>query len=75
VPSALPGVRQPVKMHGMGCVAEIGDPASLAGAILKILDEAEKFKGNPAEVARQYDPDTVAIEYEKLFKKLMEIKR
>jgi glycosyltransferase involved in cell wall biosynthesis len=75
VPSALPGVRQPVKMHGMGCVAEIGDPASLAGAILETLDEAEKFKGNPAEIARQYDPDTVAMEYEKLFKKLMEKKR
>src|SRR5574342_180451 len=26
VPSALPGVRMPVKMHGMGCVAEIGNP-------------------------------------------------
>jgi glycosyltransferase involved in cell wall biosynthesis len=75
VPSALPGVRQPVKMHGMGCVAEIGDSASLAGAILDILDEAEKFKGNPAEIARQYDPDTVAAEYEKLFERLMENKR
>jgi glycosyltransferase involved in cell wall biosynthesis len=27
VPSALPGVRQPVLMHGMGRVARIGDPA------------------------------------------------
>jgi glycosyltransferase involved in cell wall biosynthesis len=75
VPSALPGVRQPVLMHGMGCVAKIGDPASLAGAILEVLGEAEKFKGNPAEIARQYDPDTVAMEYEKLFEKLMEKKR
>jgi hypothetical protein len=25
VPSALPGVRQPVSMHGMGRVAKIGD--------------------------------------------------
>jgi glycosyltransferase involved in cell wall biosynthesis len=75
VPSALPGVRQPVLMHGMGCVAKIGDSASLAGAILEVLDEAEKFKGNPAEIARQYDPDTVAAKYEKLFEKLMEKKR
>jgi glycosyltransferase involved in cell wall biosynthesis len=75
VPSALPGVRQPVLMHGMGRVAEIGDPASLAAAILEILDEAEKFIGNPTEVARQYDPDTVAAEYEKLFEKLMRKKR
>lgn len=75
VPSALPGVRQPVLMHGMGRVAEIGDSASLAGAILEILDEADRFKGNPSEIARQYDPDTIAAEYEKLFEKLMLKKR
>jgi glycosyltransferase involved in cell wall biosynthesis len=75
VPSALPGVRQPVLMHGMGRVAEIGDPASLAGAILEVLGDAEKFKGDPSEIARQYNPDTIAAEYEKLFEKLMEKKR
>jgi glycosyltransferase involved in cell wall biosynthesis len=73
-PSALPGVRQPVKMHGMGCVAEIGDSASLAGAILEVLDEAQKFKGDPSAVARQYEPDSVAAEYEKLFERLMKRK-
>lgn len=72
VPSALPGVRQPVSMHGMGRVAEIGDSASLAGAILEVLNEADKFKGDPSEIARQYDPDSVAAEYEKLFERLME---
>jgi glycosyltransferase involved in cell wall biosynthesis len=74
VPSALPGVRQPVLMHGMGCVSEIGDSASLAEAILEVLNEAEKFKGNPTEIARQYDPDTIAAEYEKLFERLMKHK-
>ncbi len=74
VPSALPGVRQPVLMHGMGCVAEIGDPSSLAEAILEVLDDPDKFKGNPVEIARQYDPDTIAAEYEKLFERLMERK-
>ena len=74
VPSALPGVRQPVLMHGMGCVSEIGDSASLAEAILQVLDEAEKFKRNPSEIARQYNPDTIAAEYEKLFERLMKRK-
>ena len=74
VPSALPGVRQPVLMHGMGRVAEIGDPASLAGAILEVLGDAKKFEGDPSEIARQYDPDTIAAEYEKLFAKLMKRK-
>lgn len=71
VPSALPGVRQPVLMHGMGRVSEIGDSASLAGAILEVLDDAGKYKGTPSELARQYDPDSVAAEYEKLFARLM----
>jgi glycosyltransferase involved in cell wall biosynthesis len=75
VPSALPGVRQPVLLHGMGRVAEIGDPASLAGAILAVLNEADRFKGDSFAIARQYDPDTIAAEYEKLFEKLMEKKR
>lgn len=74
VPSALPGVRQPVFMHGMGRMAEIGDSASLAGAILEVLDEADKFKGHPAEISRQYEPDTIAAEYEKLFARLMKQK-
>jgi len=71
VPSALPGVRQPVLMHGMGRVAEIGNPASLAGAILEVLNDAKRFKGDPSEIARQYDPDTIAAEYEKLFARLI----
>jgi glycosyltransferase involved in cell wall biosynthesis len=71
VPSALPGVRQPVLMHGMGRVSEIGDPTSLAEAIIRVLDEADKYKGDPSELARQYDPDSVAAEYEKLFARLM----
>ena len=71
VPSALPGVRQPVLMHGMGRVSEIGDSASLAEAIIGVLNEADKYKGDPSEIARQYDPDTIAAEYEKLFERLM----
>ena len=74
VPSALPGVRQPVLMHGMGRVSEIGDSASLAEAILEVLNDADKFRGNPTEIARQYNPDTIAAEYEKLFERLMKNK-
>jgi hypothetical protein len=72
VPSALPGVRQPVLMHGMGRVSKIGNSASLAEAIIGILDEADKYKGDPSQLARQYDPDSIAAEYEKLFARLMQ---
>ena len=71
VASALPGVRMPVQMHGMGRVARIGDPASLAESILEVLSEPGKFSGDPPAIARQYEPDSVAAEYEKLFRSLL----
>jgi len=71
VPSALPGVRQPVSMHGMGRVARIGDSAHLAESILEVLDEPKKFKGDIEAIKKSYNPDSIAQEYEKLFAKLM----
>ncbi|HCR70264.1 MAG TPA: glycosyltransferase family 1 protein [Anaerolineae bacterium] len=70
VPSALPGVRQPVKMHGMGVVSEIGNANSLANAILEVLDHKEKYRGDIESIKKAYDPDSIAQEYEKLFTKL-----
>jgi glycosyltransferase involved in cell wall biosynthesis len=70
-PSALPGVRQPVLMHGMGKVSEIGDAQSLADAILDILHDPEKYRGDIDSIKRAYDPDSIAQEYEKLFARLM----
>jgi len=71
VPSALPGVRQPVTMHGMGRVAKIGDAADLAESILDVLNDPQKYKGDIAAIKKSYDPDSVAQEYEKLFASLM----
>jgi len=71
VPSALPGVRQPVTMHGMGRVAKIGDAADLAESILEVLNEPQKFKGDIESIKKSYDPNSVVMAYEKLFAKLM----
>jgi len=71
VASGLPGVRQPVSMHGMGRIANIGDPVSLAESILDVLSEPKKFQGDIEGIKKSYDPDSVAQEYEKLFAKLM----
>ena len=71
IPSALSGVRQPVKMHGMGRVAKIGDPADLAACILEVLDEPQKFRGDIESIKKSYNPDSIAAEYEKLFDRLM----
>jgi glycosyltransferase involved in cell wall biosynthesis len=70
VPSALPGVRQPVKMHGMGVVSEIGNSESLANAILEVLDNKEKYRCDIPAIKTAYDPDSIAQEYEKLFERL-----
>jgi glycosyltransferase involved in cell wall biosynthesis len=71
VPSTLPGVRQPVSMHGMGRVANIGDSADLAEAILAILNDPDKFRGDIEAIKKSYNPDSIAAEYEKLFERLM----
>ena len=71
VPSALPGVRRPVQMHGMGVVSQIGDSASLAESILGVLDDPQKYQGDIESIKKSYDPDSVAQEYEKLFARLM----
>jgi glycosyltransferase involved in cell wall biosynthesis len=71
VPSTLPGVRQPVLMHGMGRVARIGEPDDLAACLLEVLDEPEKYRGDVEAIKRAYNPDAIAAEYEKLFKRLL----
>jgi glycosyltransferase involved in cell wall biosynthesis len=71
VPSALPGVRQPVKMHGMGVVSEIGNAQSLANAILEVLDHKDKYRSDIEAIKKAYDPDSIAREYERLFERLM----
>jgi glycosyltransferase involved in cell wall biosynthesis len=58
-------------MHNMGVVSEIGNPASLAAAILEVLDHKEKYRGDVPAIKTAYNPDSVAQEYEKLFSKLM----
>jgi glycosyltransferase involved in cell wall biosynthesis len=71
VPSALPGVRQPVTMHGMGRVAKIGDPADLAACILEVLDQPDKYRGDIQTIKKAYNPDSSAAVYENLFERLM----
>jgi glycosyltransferase involved in cell wall biosynthesis len=71
VPSALPGVRQPVTMHGMGRVAKIGDPGDLAAGILDVLDHPDRYRADTDVIKKAYNPGSIAAEYEKLFERLM----
>lgn len=70
IASNLPGVRQPVKVHGMGKVTPIGDSAALAEAILAIARNPEQYRADPQEIARRYQPDSIAAEYEQLFERI-----
>jgi glycosyltransferase involved in cell wall biosynthesis len=69
VASSLPGVRQPVLMHGMGEVAAIGDANQLAASLIKIFSNPKDYVCDTQNLANQYNPDAIAAEYEKLFEK------
>jgi glycosyltransferase involved in cell wall biosynthesis len=71
VASSLPGVRRPVQMTGMGEVVPIGDSAALSQALIKIFTDPAKYRRDPKEIARNYFPESVAAEYEKLFERLI----
>jgi glycosyltransferase involved in cell wall biosynthesis len=72
VASALPGVRQPVTMHGMGRIARIGDAAHLAEQLLDVLSRPAAFAGDVDAIRSRYAPDRIAEEYERLFTDLLE---
>jgi glycosyltransferase involved in cell wall biosynthesis len=71
VASALPGVRMPVRMHGMGCVAPVGDAAGLAECILGVLSNPEKYRGDVEGIRKAYEPDAIAAKYEELFEEIL----
>ncbi len=66
----LPGVRQPVLMTGMGEVTEVGDADALAGAIIRILDDRDRYVRPADQVARSFAPSQTAAEYIRLFEAL-----
>lgn len=72
VASALPGVRQPVTMHGMGRIARIGDPADLSQKLIEVLRDPGAFRGDLDAIRAAYAPGRVAAQYEQLFARLLE---
>jgi glycosyltransferase involved in cell wall biosynthesis len=70
VASDMAGVRQPVLQTGMGEVFPIGDATALAEKLISVLDDPAKYKGDVPGITKRYSPDTIAGEYEELFKEL-----
>lgn len=75
VASALPGVRVPTQMTGMGRTAPPRDPAALAQAILDVLDHRDQHLRPRAPIAEQFAPATTAARYEAIFQKLLDRKK
>lgn len=67
---ALPGVRQPVTMTGMGEVTAVGDHNALAEAIIKILDDKTAYQRDSQLIGATFSPDETAKAYVQLFQKL-----
>lgn len=70
VASNLPGVRQPIRMTGMGRVVPIGDPSALAEGLLEVLDNRQEFLADGQEIADRFSPLATAERYEELFARL-----
>ncbi len=71
VASNLPGVREPVRVTGMGEIVPIRDAPALAAAILKVLEDKKKYARPRAEIAQTFAIERTLDEYEKLFEELM----
>jgi len=69
VTSNLPGVRQPVTVHGMGEIFPIGDSKELAHKVLSVLGNLETRRSPKVDFSR-YSPDLVAQAYEELFERI-----
>jgi glycosyltransferase involved in cell wall biosynthesis len=67
VASDLPGVRQPVRLTGMGRVVPPADPHALAQAIIEVFDHPERYQGDVNDAIKRFAPQRIAEEYEQLF--------
>lgn len=72
VASDLPGVRQPVRMTGMGEIAPVGDAPGLAAAILQVLEHRGDYARPKDEIAAMFSPEQTAVAYEQVFAEIGE---
>ncbi|MFN8597569.1 MAG: glycosyltransferase family 4 protein, partial [Anaerolineae bacterium] len=71
IASALPGVRQPVMMTGMGEIVPIGDSAALAEAVIRVLDDRARYVKPRTAIEALFSTERTAQLYEQLFNELL----
>jgi len=69
VASNLPGVRQPVRMTGMGEIAAIGDPADLARQLLRVLSEPARYRKERPAIRGTFDLGRTIAQYEEIYRR------
>jgi glycosyltransferase involved in cell wall biosynthesis len=74
VATDLPGVRQPVRMTGMGENVQPADSAALADAVTRVLQCPDRYARPRAEIERRFDLAATLDAYEALFEQLLEEK-
>ena len=67
VAAALPGVRQPVRMTGMGEVVPVAETPGLVNGIVRVLNNRGDFIRSRDEIERLFDLDVTVRAYEDLF--------
>ncbi len=67
IASNLPGVRQPVRMTGMGEITPIGNEQALAQNILQVIKNKADYLRPRAEIAGIFDLQNTVSRYEELF--------
>lgn len=72
VASALPGVRQPVLMTGMGEVFPVGDEGALAESLTRVLSDRPAYVRPASEIEALFSSERTAETYERLFGELLE---
>ena len=75
VASNIPGVRQPVKMTGMGRLVPPADAQALAEAISEVLAHPERYKGDVNAVIERFSPRKIAQEYEGVYQEVIDTKQ
>ena len=68
VASDLPGVRQPVRMTGMGEIARPGDAADLARRILAVLESPDRYRRPHSEIQSLFSAERAIAEYESVYR-------
>ncbi len=70
VASDIPGVREPVRVTGMGRIVPPRDASALASAILEILEHREAYRRVPEDMERIFGLCQAVDYYESLFERL-----